>query len=190
MSDIVLNKICKSYGENVVLDNLSTTFKEGRVGAIMAASGGGKTTLLKVMTGLEKADSGEVFGIDNKKVAVVFQQDSLCENLTAFVNIKFVTGKDDNAIMTALKDIGLEGFEQTVSSKLSGGMKRRVAILRALLSDYDILFLDEPFKGLDEDTKNKVMDYTKKSTQGKTVILITHIKEEAEILAADMILEL
>ncbi len=190
MSDIIISSLNKSFGENRVLINLNATFPHGKISTIMAASGVGKTTLLRILTGLEKADSGEIKGIESKKISVVFQEDRLCENLSALTNIKFVTNKDDADILTALNEIGLAEFEHMPVNKLSGGMKRRCAIVRALLSDYDILLLDEPFKGLDEDTKQKVMDYTKARIKGKTVILITHVKEEAEILGSDLLLEL
>ncbi len=190
MKDIVLSGVSKAYGENLVLNKLSATFEYGKVNAIMSASGVGKTTLLRVMCGLEKMDSGEISGLDVKKIAVVFQEDRLCENLNALANIKFVTNKSEPQILSALAKIGLSEFEYFPVNKLSGGMKRRVAILRALLSEYDILFLDEPFKGLDVDTKLSVMEYTKEMIKGKTVILITHDEEEAEFLQANNMLKL
>ncbi len=190
MENIVISNLCKAFGENKVLINLSACFEGAKVNTIMAASGVGKTTLLRIMTNLEKADSGNITGLSGKKISAVFQEDRLCENLSALTNIKFVSGKDNATILKALVDIGLEGFEKVPVSTLSGGMKRRVAILRALLSDYDVLFLDEPFKGLDEETKQNVIAYVNNNVAGKTVVLITHIKEEAQMLNTATLLEL
>ena len=86
-----------------------------------------------------------------------------------------------------LAAVGLDGCAEKAARTLSGGMKRRTALVRALLADYDILFLDEPFKGLDNDTKSVVIDYTKSKIKGKTVVLVTHDLSECEQLADEII---
>jgi len=123
--------------------------------------------------------------MENQRKSVVFQEDRLCENLSAASNIRLVCHKPikTNDIIEAMSIVGLASdFAKQPTRSMSGGQQRRVAILRALMAEYDILFLDEPFKGLDLETKKKVMLYTKEQSKGKTVIFITHDKEECEIM--------
>ncbi len=179
--DIILKNITKSYNNEIVLNNLSFTFKCGEINIITGKSGCGKTTLMNILLGLEKPDSGSVQGINDKQIGVVFQENRLCEYLTAVQNIKLVTNDKytKKEIISFLNELQLdsESCEKPVS-KLSGGMKRRVSILRAVLFDSDVLLLDEPFKGLDDDTKQKVMDFVLQKTKGKTVIIITHLETQ------------
>lgn len=179
--------ICKKFGENVILENFTREFSEGKTTAILGRSGVGKTTLLNILMGLLSPDSGEV--IREGKISALFQEDRLCENLTASANIRLVTGKRLSKVKIAeeFAAAGLPDCENKPARELSGGMKRRVAMLRALLAEYDILFADEPFKGLDEDTKRSVMKYFKEKTAGKTVIFITHDNEECELLADETV---
>lgn len=180
-------KICKKFGDNVILRDFTHEFAEGETTAILGRSGVGKTTLLNILMGLLPPDSGEV--IREGKISALFQEDRLCENLTAGANIRLVTGKrlSKERIAEEFAAAGLSGCENKPARELSGGMKRRTAMLRALLGEYDILFADEPFKGLDEDTKRSVMNYFKEKTAGKTVVFITHDNEECELLADDII---
>ncbi len=181
---ININNLCKSFGSVVVLDNFCASFPHGKISSIMAPSGKGKTTLFRILLGLAKKDSGSIDGLLDKKTVAVFQEDRLCENLSATVNITIATGADKDRVATALGEVGLSEFSHRPISQLSGGMKRRVAILRALLSDADVILMDEPFKGLDDDTKENVVHLVKRYTTGKTVIIITHQKEEAEELGS------
>lgn len=188
MEQIIISHLSKSYGENKVLSNFSAVFERGKTTCIMAPSGVGKTTLLRILTGLEPADAGRIEGMDGLKKSMVFQEDRLCENLSVSANIRLVRqqkpwGRDQKGkkeIQEALEAVGLTGSGEQPVRELSGGMKRRVALLRALYSEWDILFLDEPFKGLDEVTKTQVMRYTKEKCRGKTVIFVTHDRSEAE----------
>lgn len=179
--------IRKKFGENVVLSDFSHDFAEGKTTVILGRSGCGKTTLLNILMGLLSPDGGEV--LREGRISAVFQEDRLCENLSASANVRLVTGKKyENArIAEELATIDLIGCENKPVRELSGGMKRRVALLRALLSEYDILFADEPFKGLDADTKLSVMRYFKERTAGKTVILVTHDNDECGALANEVI---
>lgn len=179
--------ICKKFGDNVILDNFSREFAKGKTTAVLGRSGIGKTTLLNILMGLLPPDSGEV--IREGKISALFQEDRLCENLTAGANIRLVTGKrlSKTRIAEELAAAGLESCENKPARDLSGGMKRRVSMLRALLAEYDILFADEPFKGLDEDTKRSVTRYFKEKTAGKTVVFITHDNEECDLLADEVI---
>ena len=181
--------ICKSFGDNMVLNGFSHDFADEKVTVILGKSGCGKSTLLNILMGIFTPDSGEVIRPDNGKMSAVFQEDRLCENLTASANIRLVTGKrfTKEQIAEELEKIGLSGCGEKPVRTLSGGMKRRVALLRALLADFFLLFLDEPFKGLDSETKQNVMEYCKEKLSGKTVILVTHDDDEFKFFADEMI---
>ena len=181
--------IHKSFGNNTVLNGFSHCFKNGTVTAVLGKSGCGKSTLLNILMGLIKPDSGEVLCPENCRLSAVFQEDRLCENLTASANIRLVTGKrfSKGEIAAELEKVGLVGCENKPVRTLSGGMKRRAALLRALLAEYDVLFLDEPFKGLDIDTKKSVMEYCREKISGKTVVLVTHDETECEFFADEII---
>ncbi len=185
---ITLQNISKYYDGKKVLSHLSLTFPAGQVTAVMAPSGGGKTTLLRLLTGLDTPDTGEIQGMKNAHLAVVFQEDRLCDALTAPTNIRLMTPSLSEAeVLEAMAQVGLVNCDQQPVREFSGGMRRRTAILRALLSDYDILLLDEPFKGLDEATKNLVMEDTRRRSAGHTVILVTHDSQEAAAMGAHII---
>lgn len=187
--DIEVRNLNKCFGEKCVLDNLSQTFPEGKSSVIMGASGCGKTTLLSILMGLCRADSGEISGLEDKKMSAVFQEDRLCENLSAYRNVRMVCDKNKTKtdVEKALADVGLSEALKKPVRELSGGMKRRCAIARAVAADSDLIFLDEPFKGLDEKTKNSVMQYVKDNTKGKTVIMVTHDKTEADFFGGKAI---
>lgn len=183
--------ISKTYGAVPVLDQFSMEVEKGKVNCIMGRSGCGKTTLLRIMMGLETADQGECRGMENMKMSAVFQEDRLCGNLSALANIGLVCPeKSKEEICREMQKVDLGGNGEQIVSEMSGGMKRRVAILRALLASYDILFLDEPFRGLDRETEEKVIAYTKEKCRGRTVILVTHKREEAQKMGAVQIIEM
>ena len=185
--DIIIKDLYKSYGENAVLKSLDAVIEENKITCLMGQSGSGKTTLLNILMGLETADSGSVVNMPVKKAAV-FQENRLCESFSAFTNVKIVNDKlDDTTIRTHLEQVGLGDFADSKVSTLSGGMKRRVALVRAILAEKDILFLDEPFKGLDEDTKKTVTDYLLKNTENTTVVMVTHDMDEAQALGAKVL---
>lgn len=188
--DIAVENLSKKYKNKIVLKDFSAVIKEGKTTVIMAPSGMGKTTFIRILSGLEKADSGTIEGIEGKKISMVFQEDRLCSNLNAVSNVRMVCNKSISRkqIYDELAAVGLVGSETQPVSQLSGGMKRRVALVRALMAEYDLLILDEPFKGLDEENKKKVMDYAKRKTTGKTVILVTHEEEEAALMGGEIIL--
>lgn len=192
--NIVLENIAKAYDGKAVLSDFSAVFEEKKTTAVMGASGSGKTTLLRLLMGLEAPDGGSVRGVP-KRFFAVFQEDRLCEEFTVEENIRMVLSKTYNArkIEECLEQLGISECKKQPVNQLSGGMKRRVAIARAILaadeavekqSFFDgMIVLDEPFKGLDEDTKGKVMAYVKHMIAGKTTILVTHEKLEADDLA-------
>lgn len=180
---IKFNHIRKSFADKPVLKDFTLEIKEGETVVFMGPSGVGKTTLLRIAAGLENPDSGEVTGIPEKK-AFVFQEDRLAEDYSVASNIKMASSARISAevLEKHLEELGLAGEAKNKVRKLSGGMKRRVAIARAVVADADIIFLDEPFKGLDDELKTKVMDYVKIHTAGKTVLAVTHDLKEAEYM--------
>ena len=181
--DIQVLGLRKSFGSNLVLDNLNVTFPEHKVTCIMGPSGCGKTTLLNILMGLLSPDSGSVVGVPKLKSAV-FQEDRLCESFSALSNVRLVCDKkvEDKTIIAHLERVGLKDSYGRKVFQLSGGMKRRVAIVRAILAPSDIIFFDEPFKGLDEATKQMTIEYVKENIKGKTVIMVTHNLEELKPL--------
>ncbi len=194
---IILKDICKYYGELKVFDNFNLRLEKNKINCIMGASGVGKTTLMRLLMGLETQDSGSIEGIENAKMSAVFQEDRLCENLDVYTNIMLphIYKSNDkllskSKIDESLAKLGLEGLGNKTVSELSGGMKRRTAILRALLAEYDILFLDEPFKGLDDETKQSTIDFTLNKAKNKTIIYITHDNTELEYIKPEIMINL
>jgi len=191
MKNIVLNNICKSFGEKQVLKDVSAVFPKEKTSCISAASGIGKTTLFRIMLGLEKPDSGDVTGLENEKISVVFQEDRLCEEFTVAENIKLTSPwVSDTEISDAMQRVALTDCYHQPVCELSGGMRRRAAVLRAVLHGGDVIMLDEPFKGLDEATKHKVMDFIKEKYAGKTILLITHDSGEANDMGCEFTLNI
>ena len=188
--DIVIRALSKSYGEKTVLSDFSTVIPGGGRVCVMGESGVGKTTLIRVLMGLTKPDSGSVEGMDGKKLSAVFQESRLCESLNSIANIRFVCGKSVSRARIAahLSELGLNGSLNQPARELSGGMRRRVAIARAVLADGDILFLDEPFQGLDEANIAATAAYILRRAGGKTILMISHNREEAEMMGAQVLI--
>jgi NitT/TauT family transport system ATP-binding protein len=186
--DIQICGLNKSFGEKQVLRNFSTRFPQGRISCVMGSSGCGKTTLLNILLGLERQDSGEITGLP-ERISAVFQEDRLCEPFSAQANLRLVTGKrvPGKTLHAHLRTLGLDGSLDLPVCELSGGMRRRVSIARAILYDAQLILLDEPFKGLDEATKLITMDYVRAHSAGRTLVFVTHDAAEAEYLAENII---
>ncbi len=190
MNDIVIKDLSVSFGEKKVLNRFSAVIGAGSVSCIMAASGAGKTTLLSVLQGFIAPDSGSVTGND-VRMSAVFQEDRLCESLGAIANVRLGCGRkrSRDEIVECLTDLGIgdgDSLKKPVRD-FSGGMKRRVAIARALLAEHELLFLDEPFKGLDPDLRALTAAYILDRERGKTVVAVTHDQAEADLLGARII---
>ena len=174
-----------------MLDDFSYKFERG-VYVLSEPSGAGKTTLLRILCGLEVADSGTVLKSPDAKTVMMFQEDRLLENLSVMANIMLAIQahsqeQKQNArgrIKEALCAVGLEGTENKTVFELSGGQKRRVALLRTLFADADILLFDEPLKGLDETLKQQVIGFVKPFVESKIVIWVTHTPEEVKLLGS------
>jgi len=182
--NINIRNLTKKYGKKEIFKNFSLEIETGKVTALMGKSGFGKTTLIRILMGLEKYDEGKITGLENQKISTVFQEDRLCENLSAITNISIVCEKETSIreISAELEKIGLKESQNKPVKTLSGGMKRRVAIIRCIMAKSDIIIFDEPLKGLDEITKKNVINYLKEKIRGKTVIIVTHDIEEARQL--------
>lgn len=170
---IEFQQVSKAFGGKQILTELNWRIEAGECWHVTGASGIGKTTLLRLLMGLEKPDCGRIIGIAAVRFAPVFQEDRLIETMNAGENVALVCD-DRKAIHTLLCRLLPEtALEQPVRT-LSGGMRRRVALVRALLAPSDVLVLDEPFTGLDiENIKNTVKaiyDYS----QERTVVLVSH----------------
>ena len=186
---IIITDLCKIYDDNEVLKNVNITLKDNSIYCLMGASGIGKTTLLRIIMGLEHADSGCISGIDTKNISCMFQEDRLILNLSAIDNVRIVLrGKSNreevrNNLLSILPD---DSLDIPVSS-LSGGMKRRVALARALSYPGKLIILDEPFTGLDKDTKLNVIDYILKMRNNRTLLIATHGTDDSNLLGAEII---
>ena len=187
--NIEIKNLSKSYNGTPVLENLTLTLTDDKPTCLMGTSGRGKTTLFSIILGLIKADEGEINGIENARFSAVFQEDRLCEELSALMNLAIVQDNPHKAQLSEkLINMGLTADEiRRPVSQLSGGQKRRVAILRALVSESDAVLMDEPFKGLDEDTRRLVIEQVKQNLDGRLLMVITHDEEDAHLLGADII---
>ena len=186
---IEIKNLTKSYGENKVFDNLNLTLTDEKPICLMAPSGKGKTTLFSILLGLLKADSGEIIGIENKTFSAVFQEDRLCEELSALMNLAIVRENADTAkLFCELEKIGLNEAEiRRPVTELSGGQRRRVSIMRSLVNKSDAVLMDEPFKGLDDETRKIVIEYIKENLNGRFFMFITHEENDAKLFDAEII---
>ena len=186
---LALRSVTKSYDGHPVLSDLSMEFSAGTFYCLMAPSGSGKTTLFRLILGLEKPDSGAILYESRRPIPTVFQENRLLEGYTAIENLRFALGKQySNEELTAylLRLLPEDSLNKPVC-EFSGGMKRRVSILRAILASSEIILMDEPFTGLDADTKQLTIDLIKESCARKLLIIATHAEEDAELLGAKII---
>jgi len=182
-----LRNISHSYDGRKVLENFSMTLAPGQRIALMGPSGCGKTTLLKIALGLLPPTAGKVTN-SFRRSAAVFQEPRLLPWRTALENVTLVLGEGKEALpraMAALEQMELLDAAKKYPRELSGGMQQRVAIARALAADPDLLVLDEPFKGLDEALRLRVLQTVART--GAAVLLVTHEQWEAEALGCQII---
>ena len=179
---INIENISFAYEDKIVFENYSQRFPIGETSVIMAPSGFGKTTLLYMIAGLISPTNGNInIPINNPKFSFAFQDLRLIESLNVKKNITLVNSNiSTNDLDKCLEALDIKDLADKKVSTLSGGEKSRVSIARALMADYDILLLDEPFNGLDDTTKDNVIKYIKEKTAHKTVLLVTHNNDEAD----------
>lgn len=192
-------RVSKSYdGATPVLADYTLPLAPGGVTVLMGTSGGGKTTMLRMLLGLERPDTGTVAGLEGLRLSAVFREDRLCENLSAMANVCLPHGRlhrPERAhlwtrVENALAQVGLGGCADKPVHSLSGGMKRRVALLRAALADFDLIAFDEPLKGLDEATKRTTMESLLPHLAGKTVVWVTHDRDDLGFFENPQVVEL
>lgn len=179
----------KSFGGPPVLEGFSLSLPDKGIACLLAPSGSGKTTLLHILAGLTAPDSGSLEGLEGVKISMVFQEDRLLPWLSAAGNIALAQPKNLPCLPPEkyLAMAGLEGQGDKRPGELSGGMNRRVAVLRALArlehTEKGLLLLDEPFKGMDRETKAPMMGMVASRAQKDLILLVTHDPEEAAVLA-------
>jgi phospholipid/cholesterol/gamma-HCH transport system ATP-binding protein len=202
-----LRNVVKEYGDRRILDGVSLGIRRGETKIIIGASGSGKSTLLKLIMGLEKPDEGQIF-VDGEettalkerelvrvrqRMGMVFQESALFDSLTVRENVAYrlyELGTDENEIEQRVrKSLGFVGLEDAIDkmpSELSGGMKRRVALARALISEPAIMLYDEPTAGLDPVTSKKINELiiALRDLNDVTGIFVTHRMRDAFTLAS------
>lgn len=175
-TEVVLEHVTGKYGEDVIIDDFTYTFEKNKIYCIMGESGTGKTTLLNMIDSVTK---------DCKRV---YQEDRLLDMLTGIGNVMVV--KPVHTIYEVSWYMGKAGLSEDMNDSVmcySGGMKRRVALLRALLSDSSVLLLDEPFTGLDDETRYKMLQLIIELQNDRCVIIATHNEDDAKKLGAEII---
>lgn len=186
---IRLQHVSKQYGEHIVFSDFSYEIADGTKLCVMGRSGRGKTTLLRMLLGLEQPDCGYIEGLAGKRVRAVFQENRLLPDFSVRENLRCVCRNRQQTaqIPKMLENLGLLDWEDQSVSVLSGGMQRRIAIGRALLAESDILLLDEPFSGLDENTKRQMIQVILTYTKEQILIVATHAVEDVSLLGAKVL---
>lgn len=208
---IELKNISKSYNGIPVLQDISMTFRDNGCYCLMSPSGSGKTTLMRILMGLEYPDTGtvKIYGQDGEvgdcrtagdcrearigrtslSISAVFQEDRLCESFSPLENVMMCAGRSIKASLVRQemeKLLPAKCLDRPVST-LSGGMKRRVAVYRALLTPSDVLIMDEPFTGMDEELKHSVIAYIREKQAGRILILSTHQEEDVKLIGGELV---
>jgi NitT/TauT family transport system ATP-binding protein len=187
---VTVEELNKSYGSHKVIDALSFTIQEGERMAVFAPSGAGKTTLIKILAGLEKPDSGRVFLADPNPVTV-FQEPRLFPFLTITENIllpykiqnRSITSEVQRRFDSWVELCDLGDFIHHYPYQLSGGMRQKVALIRGLLGQPRFIMLDEPFQSINYAAKQAIISHIIKSMPGLSLLFVTHIAEEIPLLA-------
>ena len=194
--EIIIQDLCKSYGALTVLSHLDLHFTSARPCCLMSPSGSGKTTLFRILMGLEQADGGSLRFTENghplskrPRISAVFQEDRLCEAFTPLENVRMAAGCALSAGQIR-KEMALllpeESLDRPVFT-LSGGMKRRTALCRAVLTPCEILLMDEPFTGLDSGTRSQAIRYILDRLKGRLLLIATHSEEDVSLLGGEIL---
>lgn len=172
-----LQQVSKSYGGVPVLQGVNASYEAGQSYYFRTPSGSGKTTLFRLIAGLEEPDKGGFIQRMGSRISMVFQEDRLCETYSALVNVDMVTGDRASSrehLLCLLEEADLD----RPCRELSGGMKRRVAIARAMAAGGDVILLDEPYTGLDHESRSRAEQYIRNRGADSALLIATHIGEE------------
>ena len=178
-NEIIFEKVRMAFGDKTLFTDLSLSFSAPGHYAILGPSGRGKTTLLRLIAGLEKPLSGQIHLPQDARICFCFQEDRLLPWKTVLENVSLASRSTEDARYW-LAQVGLFGEENSYPDSLSGGMKRRAALARALAYDAPILLMDEPFRALDEQTHTKMLSLIRSAAKDKLLILVTHDETDAE----------
>jgi phospholipid/cholesterol/gamma-HCH transport system ATP-binding protein len=200
------------YGERVILDGVSLTIPKGKVTVLMGASGGGKTTLLRLLSGQVKCQSGEVLfgdaditGMDQaalyaarRRMGMLFQFGALFTDMSVYDNVAFPLREHTplgehlirDIVLMKLQAVGLRGARDLMPAELSGGMARRVALARAIALDPELVLYDEPFSGLDPISLGTASELVRhlNDSMGLTSVVVSHELEQSFALADKIII--
>lgn len=192
---IKLINIEKNFGSKKIYDKFSLAFEEGKINCILGRSGCGKSTLLNIIANLEEVKSGEIIGVP-EKIAYVFQEDRLIEWNSIYTNMElpvlktYTKDEREEKIKNILREVELGDCMNAYPKELSGGMRQRANIARALLYNGELLLMDEPFKSLDKSSKENIISIFKGNhlEKNNTVIMVTHDINEALSLGDNIFL--
>ncbi|HKQ95917.1 MAG TPA: ABC transporter ATP-binding protein [Aestuariivirgaceae bacterium] len=200
---VEIRSLSKSYDKVEALRDVDLDFPRGKLTSLLGPSGCGKTTLLKIVAGLIEADAGSVV-VDGRRVegpgperAFVFQDFALMPWATVLRNVAFglelrnvAKSEREDVARRYIADVGLSGFEGKYPHELSGGMRQRVGLARALAVNAEVLLLDEPFSAVDEQNRRKFQEdlIALRANQKKTFIFVTHSIEEAVYISDRIVL--
>ncbi len=160
-----------SYGDKIVLEDFNASYDRERIYYLTWPSGAGKTTLIRLLCGLEKPNKGSI--VRRGLVSCQFQEDRLCEDYSAVRNVEMILGNREKSVNSLLKLLAREDIDKPVK-QLSGGMKRRVSLVRAVEADSDYLFLDEPYTGMDLETREAAKKYIQDNKRDRILIIAAH----------------
>jgi phospholipid/cholesterol/gamma-HCH transport system ATP-binding protein len=210
MAIIEVREVWKAFEQNAVLRGVSLSLDKGTVLAVMGGSGSGKTVLLRIIDGLLRPDRGEVRLFDTRidtlreeqmlpirrRVGFVFQGAALFDSMSVFENVAFPLrehtalslGEITDRVHRLLETVGLPGADELLPAELSGGMRRRVGIARALVMEPEVVLFDEPTAGLDPTNARLVAELIAQLRRGvcDTAVVVTHDVEFADLVATEM----
>ena len=172
-----IHNLTKFFDKKLVFDNFSIEIPENKITVIAGESGCGKTTLLRIIAGLDNSYKGEIIKESNK-ISYVFQEPRLFNAITVRQNLELVEKNTSLSIDETLSIVELQNDKNTYPNELSGGMKMRLSLARALYYNGDIFIMDEPFSALDNDMKNRIIPKVFDLIKGKTVIIVSHNVDE------------
>lgn len=189
MKSIRYEQVTLSYGEEIVLRDFSCEISATGITAAVGASGNGKTTFLKSVLGLIRPTKGTIQNLPHR-ISAVFQEDRLFEEFSVWRNIlavcpEYSTRREE--LERELRELGLNEVLSKKIYELSGGMKRRVSIVRALLFESEFIVMDEPFRGLDDENAERVRQWIERKRAGRGILLSVHEKREAKCLNASIL---